>query len=146
MAKFAISQHVELFNIPDVGGRFIKGKGFIPDFAPSDLIGTVRGTGQSFITDAKSCQHPTLFKFAANVKPHQRDEIVRSGKAGAVAGLIVEAVAFGKVFWIDWTLLREPATSVYWTQPELICLGLLNVRPDLWRIIPNRSVKQGVIR
>jgi hypothetical protein len=125
-ARVVIERHVELAAVPRMGGRMIKGGKMIADKAPCDFVGAIRGTGQLFIADAKSCSLRTRFDYC-QIEDHQRDELIRLGMAGAIAGVIVEASAvdFCRCFWIDWRVLAADinASSIAWTDERLIELG-----------------------
>lgn len=142
----AIQQHVTLLRIPRKGAQVI---GQTNDGRPDvkltkvavDFCGTIKGTGRAFLTDAKSTEHPTHFKFSM-LSDEQHRELVDHGKVGAVAGVIIESIAMGKTYWLPWTVLNTNERSIAWTDSRLVWLGLRSVAPDLMRVIPNDACVQ----
>lgn len=142
----AIQQHVKLLEIPRTGAKVI---GQTADGRPDvklkkvavDFCGTIKGTGRAFLTDAKSTEHPTLFQFSMLTEDQHR-ELVDHGKAGAVAGVIIESITMRKTYWLPWTVLDTRERSIAWTDSRLVWLGLRSVAPDLMRVIPNDACVQ----
>jgi hypothetical protein len=105
------------------GMRHIGGGRTVPVPGPVDFMGTL--AGRSLVFDAKQCARKTRFNLGDRtmVKPHQRERIIRHGEAGAIAGLLVEATAFGLYLWLDWRYLKHDVASIPWDDACWIELG-----------------------
>lgn len=140
---------MQLFNIPRVGGHWVKGvRGqsiLLPDKVACDMVGTVIGTGIAFVADAKSCEEKYRFPFS-KVADHQIDELIRAGQAGAISGLIVESIHLRLFFWVPWEVLNDlDVRSVRFDDPRLTTLGSANTIPDLKSIVhPLRKLREAV--
>lgn len=99
------------------GGKVVAVRG------PVDFFGTLAPGGRAIAIDAKRCELVRRFPVGdlTHLPQHQRAELVRYGRAGAVAGLIVEAAARGQLYWCGWQWLEAPPPSLAWD--ELYYLG-----------------------
>jgi penicillin-binding protein-related factor A (putative recombinase) len=78
-----------------------------------DFFGCVVGSGRMIVVDAKETANE--HRFATNektLKSHQRKQLVDSGRAGAIAGLIVLVRPTGIICWCDWKMLEKPKKSI----------------------------------
>jgi hypothetical protein len=115
LCRLSVGQRVELLRLPPCGGRFV-GKTLHPMPICCDIAGTVRGSGRSFVSDAKSSSEERRVPLGNRgfVSERLRDEIIRQGEAGAVAGLLVEWRTARLVYWASWAVLKDDRPSVPW--------------------------------
>lgn len=92
------------------GGKIVKKKG------PCDFVGLVRGTSRMVILDAKECDLRLRFPVGNkdHVPEHQREQLVHFGQLGALAGLLVESTAHGRLHWLPWRMLIDAPPSYPW--------------------------------
>ncbi len=106
--------------LPRAGAQFIGPGKYIPKPVPCDFIGVIAGMPLFF--DAKSNQGENAFKDWNNpsvVKPHQREFLIRMGRAGAVSGILAEASDMARVYWMPWQVLLQLTPSFPWDDPRL---------------------------
>lgn len=90
------------------GVQFKTGGDFFYTKSPPDFAGTVVGSGRAVWLDAKRCGLVRAFNPSTSaLKQHQVDALVRHGRAGAVAGLLIEATEWDTYYWLDWTRLAD---------------------------------------
>lgn len=102
------------------------GSPVIPIKGPVDYVGTVCGIGRSICFDGKMCKLANYFPVGKrdHFTPEQRDYLIEQGQAGAIAGLLIEATALKKFFWLAWdNLPPQHVSSIQWTDERLIYLG-----------------------
>jgi len=85
--------------------------------SPPDFYGCVIGTGRLVVFDAKETAHARHLDARPKiVKTHQKRQIVRAGRAGAVAGLLCLRTTDDALFWCPWPLLEnETVTEIPWS-------------------------------
>jgi hypothetical protein len=123
---------VDIEKLPKCGGFFIGRKvRSNPSLAPSyakeppafvsqrigcDFMGTVIGSGRGIFFDAKQCALATSFPLSNthNIKDHQREFLIRMGRAGAISGLIVESTVKRTILWLGWQELAGDVKSIRW--------------------------------
>lgn len=78
------------------GGRVAALRGAV------DFIGEVRGSGRAVHFDAKQTTDADGFRHAHHLSIHQRDHLAKHGDAGAICGVLIEAIKPGRFFWLGW--------------------------------------------
>lgn len=98
--------------------------------SPVDFAGTVRATGRSYRADAKSYQRGARLELGRRgLKEHQARQLIDHGRAGAVAGVLVELRGRDEVWWVGWGALRlaeierQQAVPLRDDSPHCIRLG-----------------------
>lgn len=116
--------HIRVDKMPQAARRLPMGK-LVAIKGPVDFIGTVVGSGRAIYFDAKVCHLATRFPIGNrdHVAAHQLAHVIRHGEAGALSGLLVEAVALGRFLWWDWTHVSYGDTSIPWTDSRWVDLG-----------------------
>jgi hypothetical protein len=102
------------------GGRMVAKRGMV------DFTGTIRPHGRGIRFDAKTCGLVRSFPIGNvdHFPRHQRDNLIRHGEAGAVAGLLVEATALGEFRWLGWQNIDDIKTpSLAWDDVRWVVLG-----------------------
>lgn len=133
LGRLACLRFVEPLKIPSAGGKFIGKDNFIRQKTACDFCGTIRKTGRAFVCDFKACERANLFPLSDDhLKPHQRDELIAHGRAGAVAGLLIEHANDG-VYWAEWTMLVKAGPSIRFADMRRLC-GV-SQSPDLAAVI-----------
>lgn len=123
---------IEWTRVPN-GVKYVRGGDTVPTKSPVDFIGTVIGTGRAVFCDAKRCSQKTGYNAQRDhLKPHQISELVRHGRAGAIAGLLIESTAEGAFYWLGWRDLQQNKASYRWA--ELRRVGMSNVAIN-WRLV-----------
>ncbi len=121
---------VELVRLPPTGGRWIAKGRFVSQNVPCDFVGTVIAGGRGIFLDAKTdAAEGKRFQINhafSNGREHQREFLIRMGKAGAVSGLLIEPrdARFGCYRWLPWHALSE--TSVAWDGSDVLWIGAGN--------------------
>jgi penicillin-binding protein-related factor A (putative recombinase) len=86
---------------------------------PCDAFGTVRATGRSIVFDMKECKAVRSFDAKLDHLPHhQVGELIRHGRAGAIAGLLVLSTRHGWLYWLDWKKLVQRKPTYPWDELE----------------------------
>lgn len=94
-----------------------------------DFVGCICGTGQAIAFDAKVSNLVKGFRVNHDdhFPEHQREFLAKIGKAGAVAGAVIEAVAVGRYLWLDWRYFTArtdtPWPVIPWTDNAMFDLG-----------------------
>lgn len=89
------------------GGRAVKTPG------PCDVFGTHHRSGRAIVLDAKESSEPLrLDTHEDHLPTHQREELLRHGRAGAIAGLMVESIVHARLFWVPWPMLVKRVASI----------------------------------
>ncbi len=103
---------------------------------PVDWVGTVCGTGRSIHFDTKEGSIPTRFDIRPVLTDKQRKHLITQGRAGAIAGLLIEAKhpSRQRFFWLPWEALVVDEASVKWEDPRLVDLGSARGPIDFRRI------------
>jgi hypothetical protein len=105
---------VELEHVPN-GVQFIGGGKTIPKKSPVDFGGSVVGTGRAVWLDAKECHKAGSFDASDDkLKRHQVDLLIRQGRAGAIAGLLIRCSTTERLHWLDWRLLVDRRPTYPW--------------------------------
>lgn len=75
--------------------------------SPCDYMGCTVGDGRALAFEAKQCALVKGFRVndESTFPQHQRDFIQRMGRAGAIAGVLVEATEISEFLWLDWEYL-----------------------------------------
>jgi len=113
-----------------VGG----GKSF-PCKSPVDFMGLLTdGTARSLVFDAKECKLVTRFPVGHkdHVSPHQLEQLIRYGRSGALAGLLVAATSTRRLYWLSWRYLVNAPPSYPWDDPRMVDIGSAAMAID-WR-------------
>ncbi len=91
------------------GGKMIQTKG------PVDFSGVIVGSGRAICFDAKTCGEKNHLDTGKDkLLEHQRQELLRMGEAGAIAGLLCLSTARQRYYWCDWRLLTQRRPSILW--------------------------------
>lgn len=110
---------VVLLKVPN-GVQWLPGGKTVPKAGPCDFIGLHLPTKRMVILDAKECGLVHRFDVGdgSKVKPHQIEELVRFGRAGAIAGLLVERTRTRQLYWLPWQMLdvRPLPPSYQWDE------------------------------
>lgn len=114
------------------GVRTLKGGRIIGCAGPPDFLGTIQG-GRSICFDCKQTSEKYSFPVAV-VPAHQRRWLVRNGRMGAVAGLLIEATAEGRLYWMGWKLLEGMGDRWEWKQLVEVGQGAID-----WSLIVESS-------
>lgn len=125
---------VTLTKIPN-GVRYLPGGKTIPCKSPVDFAGTVHGSGRAVWLDAKQCDLKGRFPVGNkdHVTPQQIAELVRHGRAGAVAGLLVERTGEDELYWCDWSILTNAPPSYAWK--DLAYVGSSKLAVNWWHVL-----------
>lgn len=121
IAKQTVGAELEF--VGQAGRRILRdGKPeFIPVQGPCDAMGTLPG-GRSVVADVKKCDLVKRFKCDRDHVPeHQREKLVRHGRMGALAGLLILSTRQGRWYWATWRLLVKRPASLLWD--ELLPVG-----------------------
>jgi hypothetical protein len=97
-------------------------------------------TGRLIVFDAKETSEKYRFKLSRDhVSASQIVELERYGRGGAHAGLLIEAKAVGRYYWLPWWMLLRSETSYTWA--ELVDCGDTKRAPN-WRaaLAANRPI------
>lgn len=111
------NREVVLTHVGQAARRIGEGK-VVAVKGPVDFFGTVRGSGRSILFDAKECGKPSFDCNTSAVKQHQINELVRHGRAGALAGLLILDTRSGWVVWLDWRKLEQRKPTYPWDDLE----------------------------
>jgi len=128
---------VVLEHLPHCGGRWIAKERMVREKICCDFVGMVCGSGIGIFFDAKQDANPDRFQIndAFRGKEHQRNFLVKAGRAGAISGLLIESTATSTLYWLPWDKLR--AVSIPWLLFGLdgIVLGKSSMPVNFSRII-----------
>lgn len=97
------------------------------------------------VFDAKQCDLVKGFRVNhdEHFPQHQRDFIQRMGRAGAIAGVLVEATAISEFLWLDWEYLSPHKHCawpvVLWENPLWRRLGDTLHAIQFSRLIPTKE-------
>lgn len=143
---------VALEELPSCGAKFITKGRFIRLPIPCDLVGCVRGCGVAFHADAKSLgdSYATFpLTDRKKIEPHQILHLCRMGRAGAVAGMLVESKRVAMYLWLDWRHL-EGRERIAWDDPCWVRLGntgrLVNFAPIVEAELVRRAMRGATCR
>lgn len=111
------------------GGRVVRCKSIV------DFMGTVTSSGRAIVFDAKQCDLKHRFPVgnADHVTPDQRATLIRHGKAGAIAGLLVNSTYWQLLYWLSWQQLQAGTPSMRWS--ELTTIGLSTHAVDFGKLL-----------
>jgi penicillin-binding protein-related factor A (putative recombinase) len=126
---------VAITQVPN-GVRWLRGGNTCPTKSPVDFFVTVNG--RAVVFDTKRCAVASRFPVGNpdHVTPAQVAEVVRHGRAGAVAGLLVENVKAETLHWLDWQQVRSPpplSPSLPWE--HLVVVGDVKHAIDWRRVV-----------
>ncbi len=139
LARIACTALVEPLRIPSVGGKYIGGGKMIHQKTACDFAGTVRENGRSFVCDFKVCGLPKVFYFKDHLSEHQRIELINHGKAGAIAGLLIEATARREIRWASWQQIETDDLALAFDEMRFV--GPSNTVPDLRAVIAQAVIR-----
>lgn len=120
------------------GSRWIGPGKSVPTKSPVDFMGVWRPTMRCVVLDAKTCSlaGPSFPLGNADHFPeHQREQIVRFGKHGAVAGLLILRMKTDMLYWISWHTIDGPMgrASIAWD--DMAWIGPAG-KAISWELIP----------
>lgn len=94
---------------------------------PVDFYGLERATGRMILFDAKTDGTERRFNVAHHVRgrEQQMEELIRYGRFGAHAGLLIESTVRKRYFWLPWPMLLPVCARriVSYAWEELIDAG-----------------------
>jgi len=128
------------------GAKWIGPRKMVATKSPVDFMGVVCGTGRAIVFDAKTCNLARSFPVsnADHFPEHQREFLIRHGRAGAIAGLLVESTRMGAYFWVNYHWLIVTSVGSYqWGDDVFDCLGP-NSGPVLFECIPGVGMAKRV--
>lgn len=139
-AEMAITRHVDLLPIPELGAkyRYVKGKlQLVREKMPCDLIGVIkRSRGVMFAADVKRCEQKGGFPIynETHIADHQKDALEAVGRNGGIAGLFIESAHTGRTYWLSWRHLRE-TKQIKWEDERMLLIGEPGVMADLAPVV-----------
>lgn len=102
---------------------------------PVDFVGYHPPTGRMLVFDAKqSAEKHRLDTSESHLSEEQRLQVVAYGRAGAAAGLLVEATWRRTFFWLRWEAIATRPASVAWEDARMAMVGPSN-RPVNWAAV-----------
>jgi|GEM_PF-4410288 len=89
---------------------------------PCDFFGCINGRMLVFDAKESGLAH-RLQTSDCHLPAHQRSELIRYGREGAIAGLLVMRTTDGALFWCDYRLLVMPGPSIAYEAMSALSRG-----------------------
>lgn len=112
---------VLLTKVPQAARR-IGGDRIVTTRSSCDFFGIHVPTKRMIIFDAKMSDNPNRLQTSADHLPdHQRQELIRYGESGAIAGLLCWRTDDDTLYWCRWQVSVKPQPSIPWE--FMCCIG-----------------------